>query len=274
MIWGQVPLAQQDLRLPDGDDHDGRWTSAWWQPRVYRETLAAMTLLRPSDGVNIFPEPRVGHTETCGLMAIDACPRKPPDIDLLLLTQPDVPLTPAADHFASCIASVCGGLTRPRCPLVDLQGRESGPGRAGEIAVDNAAWQRCPARCHGRTSNEELPIPAYSRWQGRTCTATSLAVQWLLSGSRSGRVADTSRPLCTCRDYAQMKPYRWRRGSCMERGFSGRFARRTGWRPARLSRQWLTNTGSTACHPMQLPGRIGQPGVLSAAAQLPCAIDH
>lgn len=77
------------------------------------ETLAAMTLLRHSDGVSIFPEPLLGHPETRGLVAIDPCPLKPSDIELVLLTQPDVPLTPAAAYFAHCLASVCNPTPRP-----------------------------------------------------------------------------------------------------------------------------------------------------------------
>ena len=75
---------------------------------VVCETLAAMSILRHSDAVSIFPEPLLGHPETRGLVAIANAPFSPSDIELLLLTQPDVPLTPAAEHFAHCLASVCG----------------------------------------------------------------------------------------------------------------------------------------------------------------------
>ena len=67
------------------------------------ESLAAMTLLRNSDAVSIFPEPLLGHPETRGLVAITNSPLRPCDIELLLLTQPDVPLTPAAAFFAHCL---------------------------------------------------------------------------------------------------------------------------------------------------------------------------
>ena len=70
------------------------------------ESLAAMTLLRNSDAVSIFPVPLLGHPETRGLVAIDACPLVPPEIELVLLTQPDVPLTPAANYFAHCLTQV------------------------------------------------------------------------------------------------------------------------------------------------------------------------
>lgn len=73
---------------------------------VQCESLAAMTLLRNSDAVAIFPVPLLGHPETRGLVAIEACPLRPSDIELLLLTQPDVPLTPAAQYFAHCLTQV------------------------------------------------------------------------------------------------------------------------------------------------------------------------
>ena len=71
------------------------------------ETLAAMTLLRHSDGVSIFPEPLLGHAETRGLVAIEPCPLVPGDVEVLLLSQADVPQTPAAAYFAHCLAAVC-----------------------------------------------------------------------------------------------------------------------------------------------------------------------
>ena len=70
------------------------------------ESLAAMTILRNSDAVSIFPEPLLGHPESRGIVAIDDAPLCPCDVELLLLTQPDVPLTPAGEHFAHCLASV------------------------------------------------------------------------------------------------------------------------------------------------------------------------
>ena len=73
---------------------------------VQCESLAAMTLLRNSDAVAIFPVQLLGHPETRGLVAIKACPLRPSDIELLLLTQPDVPLTPAAHYFAHCLTQV------------------------------------------------------------------------------------------------------------------------------------------------------------------------
>ena len=70
------------------------------------DSLAAMTILRNSDAVSIFPEPLLGHPETRGIVAINDAPLRPCDIELLVLTQPDVPLTPAAEFFAHCLSSV------------------------------------------------------------------------------------------------------------------------------------------------------------------------
>jgi LysR family transcriptional regulator of abg operon len=54
---------------------------------VVCETLAAMSILRHSDAVSIFPQPLLGHPETRGIVAIDDAPLRPCDIELLLLTQ-------------------------------------------------------------------------------------------------------------------------------------------------------------------------------------------
>ena len=81
---------------------------------VVCETLAAMAILRHSDAVSLFPEPLLGHPETRGIVAIADAPFSPSDIELLLLTQPDVPLTAAAEHFAHCLATVCGGQANAR----------------------------------------------------------------------------------------------------------------------------------------------------------------
>ncbi|BDI07113.1 LysR family transcriptional regulator [Sphaerotilus microaerophilus] len=74
---------------------------------VLCETLAAMTLLRHSDAVSLFPAPLLGHPESRGIVAIDPCPIRPCDVELLLLTRPDVPLTPAAAYLAHCLMQVC-----------------------------------------------------------------------------------------------------------------------------------------------------------------------
>ena len=83
--------------------------------RIVRcETLAAMTILRHSDAISIFPEPLLGHPESRGIVAIEGTPLAPSDVELLLLTHPEVPLTPAAEYFAHCLASVCARLEPAR----------------------------------------------------------------------------------------------------------------------------------------------------------------
>lgn len=77
---------------------------------VLCETLAAMTILRHSDAISIFPEPLLGHPESRGIVPVDRTPLAPSDIELLLLTHPEVPLTPAAEYFAHCLAAVCARL--------------------------------------------------------------------------------------------------------------------------------------------------------------------
>ena len=67
------------------------------------DALAAMSILRHSDVVGIMPRPLLGHPETRGIVAIENTPLRPCDIELLLLTQPDTPLTAAAEYFAHCL---------------------------------------------------------------------------------------------------------------------------------------------------------------------------
>ena len=100
----------QPIRLGGQSRLEAMFTLAGTTPPtrvVVCETLAAMSILRHSDAVSIFPEPLLGHPETRGLVAIDDAPLRPSDIELLLLARPDVPLTPAAQHFAHCLESVC-----------------------------------------------------------------------------------------------------------------------------------------------------------------------
>lgn len=74
---------------------------------ILAETLAALSILRHSDAVSLMPEPLLGHPETRGLVPVDPCPLTPCDIELLMLSRPDVPLTPAAEYFAHCLGEVC-----------------------------------------------------------------------------------------------------------------------------------------------------------------------
>ena len=70
---------------------------------VVCEALQAFTLQRNSDAVSLMPEPLLGNPETRDIVAIDNTVLQPFDLELAMLTRPDVPLTPAAEYFAHCI---------------------------------------------------------------------------------------------------------------------------------------------------------------------------
>lgn len=66
------------------------------------DAIAAMTLVRQSDAVSVMPEPLLGQVESRDLVAVPPC-MQPSDIELVLLSRPDVPLTPAAAYLARCL---------------------------------------------------------------------------------------------------------------------------------------------------------------------------
>jgi DNA-binding transcriptional LysR family regulator len=70
------------------------------------DSLAALTLLRHSDAVGVFPRPLLGHPETRGIVPVESPALHPCDLELLLLSRADLPLTPAAEHFAYCLTQV------------------------------------------------------------------------------------------------------------------------------------------------------------------------
>lgn len=80
---------------------------------VQCDSLAALTLLRHSDAVAVFPSPWLDHPETRGIVQVENTPLHPCDLELLLLTRADVPQTPAAEHFAHCLARVALETVRP-----------------------------------------------------------------------------------------------------------------------------------------------------------------
>lgn len=73
------------------------------------DSLAALTLLRHSDAVAVFPRPLLGHPETRGIVTVENTTLRPCDLEVLLLTRADVPLTPAAEHFAHCLGQMALG---------------------------------------------------------------------------------------------------------------------------------------------------------------------
>ncbi|PUE06741.1 hypothetical protein B9Z51_12400 [Limnohabitans sp. T6-5] len=66
------------------------------------DAMAAMTLVRQSDAVSVMPSPLLGQMESRDLVEVPEC-MQPPDLELVLLSQPDVPLTPAASYLARCL---------------------------------------------------------------------------------------------------------------------------------------------------------------------------
>lgn len=73
---------------------------------VLCEALSAIALIRSTDAVSIVPEPLLGQFDLRGIVAIGDGVFHPCDIELLILTRADVPLTPAAEYFAHCLAMV------------------------------------------------------------------------------------------------------------------------------------------------------------------------
>ena len=67
------------------------------------DTLAGLALLRHADVAGIVPEPLLDQPEARGLVTIDLPEINPGELKLVLLTRPDVPLTPAAAFFAQCL---------------------------------------------------------------------------------------------------------------------------------------------------------------------------
>lgn len=67
------------------------------------DTLAALSLLRNSDVGGIVPAPLLTEPEGRGLVALDLPGLDPGELRLVLLTRPDVPLTPAGAFFARCL---------------------------------------------------------------------------------------------------------------------------------------------------------------------------
>lgn len=67
------------------------------------EALAALSLLRSSDLISVLPAPLLHLPEARGIVAVPTADLQPEDIDLILLTKPEIPLTPAAAYFVHCL---------------------------------------------------------------------------------------------------------------------------------------------------------------------------
>jgi len=73
------------------------------------DALAAMALVRQSDAVTIMPTPLLGQPESHGLVALAQQALQVPPVQLLQLSRPEVPLTPAAAYFARCLNDAISG---------------------------------------------------------------------------------------------------------------------------------------------------------------------
>lgn len=67
------------------------------------DAMAAMALVRQTDALSVMPAPLLAQPEGHGLVSLSLRSMQPPDIELVLLSPPDVPLTPAAAYLARCL---------------------------------------------------------------------------------------------------------------------------------------------------------------------------
>jgi len=67
------------------------------------DAMAAMALIRQSDALSVMPAPLLAQPEGHGLVELSLRSMRPPEIELVLLSPPDVPLTPAASYLARCL---------------------------------------------------------------------------------------------------------------------------------------------------------------------------
>lgn len=67
------------------------------------DAMAAMALVRQSDAVCVMPAPLLAQPEGHGLVELSLRSLKPPPVQLLQISPPGVPLSPAASYLARCI---------------------------------------------------------------------------------------------------------------------------------------------------------------------------
>lgn len=67
------------------------------------DAMAAMALVRQTDAVSVMPAPLLVQPEGHGLVELSLRNMRPPSIELVLLSPPEVPLTPAAAYLARCL---------------------------------------------------------------------------------------------------------------------------------------------------------------------------
>lgn len=72
------------------------------------DAMAAMALVRQTDALSVMPAPLLAQPEGHGLVELSLRSMRPPNIELVLLSQPNVPLTPAAAYLARCLTDAIG----------------------------------------------------------------------------------------------------------------------------------------------------------------------
>lgn len=76
---------------------------------VICETLAALALLRHGNVLGIVPEPLLSHPEARGIVPVPTRELFPCELELMLISRPDVPLSPAAEFFAQSLLRALRG---------------------------------------------------------------------------------------------------------------------------------------------------------------------
>lgn len=72
------------------------------------DAMAAMALVSQSDTVSVMPEPLLAHQQARGLVELRLRSLQPPGVELVQLSPPGVPLTPAGAWLARCLHDAIG----------------------------------------------------------------------------------------------------------------------------------------------------------------------
>ena len=72
------------------------------------DAMAAMALVRQSNTVTLMPAPLLMQPECNGLVELKVPRLHPPQASLVLISRPEVPLTPAAAYLARCLTDAIG----------------------------------------------------------------------------------------------------------------------------------------------------------------------
>lgn len=100
--WVFTALSSENARYRLGDLYQESGVTAP-ERIVLAEALAALSLLRSANVVSVLPTALLGLPECRDIVAVPEAGLHPADLQLLLLTRPDVPLTPAAAYFVHCL---------------------------------------------------------------------------------------------------------------------------------------------------------------------------